>query len=183
MLDVGTLEVLIQTCRTSHESVRPSVRLGAWIFRKMRFSRKRKQFEWLCLLGWPPCNQTTPQIIQRNVLTLILGFNSDLATRLSCSHHTTIWQYPVALYRSDFMFRFCRLYATWLMFALLFFSYKSRYLFRSMSLWSSDQCSWLRTQRPRVRIPRLPDILSSSGSGTGSTQPREHKWGATWKKN
>jgi hypothetical protein len=26
-----------------------------------------------------------------------------------------------------------------------------------------------------VRYPALPDFLSSSGSGTGSTQPREHK--------
>ena len=28
-------------------------------------------------------------------------------------------------------------------------------------------------QRSRVRFPALPDFLSSSGSGTGSTQPRE----------
>jgi len=27
--------------------------------------------------------------------------------------------------------------------------------------------------RSRVRSPALPDFLSSSGSGTGSTQPRE----------
>jgi hypothetical protein len=26
----------------------------------------------------------------------------------------------------------------------------------------------------------LPDFLSSSGSGTGSTQPREVNWGAIW---
>jgi hypothetical protein len=30
-------------------------------------------------------------------------------------------------------------------------------------------------QRYRVRFPALPDFLSSSGSGTGSTQPREDK--------
>jgi hypothetical protein len=35
---------------------------------------------------------------------------------------------------------------------------------------SSGQTSWLQTQRPRVRFPRLPDFLSSSGSGMGSTQ-------------
>ena len=29
-------------------------------------------------------------------------------------------------------------------------------------------------------FPALPDFLSSSGSGTGSTQPREVNWGATW---
>jgi hypothetical protein len=41
----------------------------------------------------------------------------------------------------------------------------------SLSLWSSDQSSWLITQRSRVRFPAPPDFLSSSGSGTGSTQP------------
>ena len=41
------------------------------------------------------------------------------------------------------------------------------------SLWSSGQSFWLQVQRSRVRFPALPDFLSSSGSGTGSTQPRE----------
>jgi hypothetical protein len=31
-----------------------------------------------------------------------------------------------------------------------------------------------------VRFPALPNFLSSSESGTGSTQPRGHNWGATW---
>jgi hypothetical protein len=35
----------------------------------------------------------------------------------------------------------------------------------------------------QVGFPALPDFLRSSGSGTGSTQPREYKWGATWKKS
>jgi hypothetical protein len=38
-------------------------------------------------------------------------------------------------------------------------------------LCSSGQSSWLLIQRYRVRFPALPDFLSSSGSGTGSTQP------------
>jgi hypothetical protein len=38
-------------------------------------------------------------------------------------------------------------------------------------LWSSAQTSWLLPQRSRVRFPALPDFLSSSVSGTGSTQP------------
>ena len=41
------------------------------------------------------------------------------------------------------------------------------------SLWSSGQSFWLQIQRSRVRSPALPDFLTSSGSGTGSTQPRE----------
>ena len=40
-------------------------------------------------------------------------------------------------------------------------------------LWSSGQSFWLQIQRSRVRFPALRDFLSSSGSGTGSTQPRE----------
>jgi len=47
-------------------------------------------------------------------------------------------------------------------------------------LWSSGQSFWLMIERSRVRSPALPDFLSSSGSGTGSTQPREVNWGATW---
>jgi hypothetical protein len=38
-------------------------------------------------------------------------------------------------------------------------------------LWSSGHSSWLLTLRSRVLFPALPDFLSSSGSGTGSTQP------------
>jgi hypothetical protein len=40
-------------------------------------------------------------------------------------------------------------------------------------LWSSGQSFWLQIQGSRVWSPALPDFLSSSGSGTGSTQPRE----------
>ena len=47
-------------------------------------------------------------------------------------------------------------------------------------LWSSGQSFWLQIQRSRFRFPALPDFLSSSWSGTGSTQPREVNWGATW---
>jgi hypothetical protein len=38
-------------------------------------------------------------------------------------------------------------------------------------LWSSGQSSWRLLLRFRVRFPALPDFLTSSGSGTGSTQP------------
>ena len=40
-------------------------------------------------------------------------------------------------------------------------------------LWSSGQSFWPQIQGSRVRSPALPDFLSSSGSGTGATQPRE----------
>jgi hypothetical protein len=40
-------------------------------------------------------------------------------------------------------------------------------------LWFSGQSSSLHIQRSRVRFPALPDFMSSSGSGTGSTQPRD----------
>jgi hypothetical protein len=50
----------------------------------------------------------------------------------------------------------------------------------NFSLWSSGQSSWLQILRSRVRFPVIPDFLRSSGSGTGSTQPREDNWGATW---
>ena len=50
---------------------------------------------------------------------------------------------------------------------------RSCVILRRPPLWSSGQNFWLQTQRSRVRFPALPDFLSSSGSGTGSTQPRE----------
>jgi hypothetical protein len=42
-------------------------------------------------------------------------------------------------------------------------------------LWSSSRSFWLLTQRPRVRLPALPNFLSSSGFGPGYTQPRGDK--------
>jgi hypothetical protein len=50
-------------------------------------------------------------------------------------------------------------------------------------LWSSDQSSWIQIQRSRVRFPALQDFLRNSGSGTGSTQPRDDHWGTAWKKS
>ena len=44
---------------------------------------------------------------------------------------------------------------------------------RNIPLWSSGQSIWLKIQSSRVRFQALPDFLSSSGSGTGSNQPRE----------
>jgi hypothetical protein len=46
-------------------------------------------------------------------------------------------------------------------------------LIKGPLLWSSGQSFWLQIQRSLVRFPALPDFLSS-GSGMGSTQPREY---------
>jgi hypothetical protein len=48
------------------------------------------------------------------------------------------------------------------------------------SLWYSGQSSWLQIQRSLVRFPSLSNFLRSSASGTGSIQPRENNWVATW---
>jgi hypothetical protein len=53
----------------------------------------------------------------------------------------------------------------------IFQEYIPKLWFRVDALWSSGQSSWLLTQRSRIRFPALPDFMSSSGSGTGSTQP------------
>jgi hypothetical protein len=40
-------------------------------------------------------------------------------------------------------------------------------------LWFIRQSSWLQIQKSRVRFQALPDFMTSSGSGTVFTQPRE----------
>jgi hypothetical protein len=49
-------------------------------------------------------------------------------------------------------------------------------------LWSSGQEFLAADLEVRVWFPALPDFLRNSGSGTGSTQPREYNWVANWKK-
>jgi hypothetical protein len=46
-------------------------------------------------------------------------------------------------------------------------------------LWSSGQSSWPQIRGSGFNFRRYQ---TSSGSGTGSTQPREYNWLATWKK-
>jgi hypothetical protein len=45
-------------------------------------------------------------------------------------------------------------------------------------LWSSGHSSWLQIRRPGFDSRHYQK--NSSGSGTGSTQPREYNWRATW---
>jgi hypothetical protein len=61
-----------------------------------------------------------------------------------------------------------------------FFTFSVLLCAQGPPLWSVGQSSWLQMHRSRVWFPALPDFLRSSGSGTGSTQPREDNWGATW---
>jgi hypothetical protein len=60
---------------------------------------------------------------------------------------------------------------------------RTAWLNKRLPLWSSSQSLWLQIQRSQVRFPALPDFLRSSGSGTGSTQPREYNWSAAWRKS
>jgi hypothetical protein len=50
-------------------------------------------------------------------------------------------------------------------------------------LWSRGQSSWLQIQRSGFDFRSYQFFLRSSGSGTGSTQPCEYNWGATWQKS
>jgi hypothetical protein len=49
-------------------------------------------------------------------------------------------------------------------------------------LWSSGQSSWLQNRRPGFDSRHYQE-KKGSGFGTGSTQPREYNWGATWLKS
>jgi hypothetical protein len=51
------------------------------------------------------------------------------------------------------------------------------YLFWPL-LWSSGQSSWLQIRKPGFDSRHYQK--KSSGSGKGSSQPREYNWGATW---
>ena len=67
----------------------------------------------------------------------------------------------------------------------IWISFPQRRIISHQKYWLFPMCQsfWLQIQRSRVRFPALPDFLNSNGSGTGSTQPREVNWGATWIKS
>jgi hypothetical protein len=58
------------------------------------------------------------------------------------------------------------------MLILYLFTDKRQILFEYYPSMATDPEAW-------VRFLALPE-KKSSGSGTGSTQPREYNWGATW---
>jgi ribosomal protein L37E len=82
-------------------------------------------------------------------------------------------------------------YSVQLYFSFLFFSFfstTSYFVFTIICmciwvgrppLWSSGQSSWLQIRRPGFDSWHYQK-KKSSGSGTGSTQPCEYNWGATW---
>jgi hypothetical protein len=59
---------------------------------------------------------------------------------------------------------------------------RHRWKYRRPPLWSSGQSSWLHIQRPGFDSLRCQIFWEVMCLGTGSTQPREYNWGATWKK-
>ena len=64
-------------------------------------------------------------------------------------------------------------------------NYCTMYVFGDRLCGLVVRVSGYRYRGPGFDHPALPDFLSSSGSGTGSTQPREPRevnWGATWMK-
>jgi hypothetical protein len=75
-------------------------------------------------------------------------------------------------------------YLLWsVLMSILLISFLGGWMQLQPHVWSSGQSTWLQIQRSRVLFPALPDFLKSSVSGTGSTQPREYNWGATWYKS
>jgi hypothetical protein len=59
-----------------------------------------------------------------------------------------------------------------------------------LPLWSSGRSSWLQIRRPgfdsrhyQIFWEKKERKENGSVSGTGSTQPREYNWGATWEKS
>jgi hypothetical protein len=97
----------------------------------------------------------------------------------ACSHHTDMylctvrWENILLLFQKTAGFKFLSFGNR--RFDILFQQFVSLRQQGGRPLWSSGHTSWLQTQKFRVRFLVLPDFLSTSGSGTGSTQPHEDK--------
>jgi hypothetical protein len=85
---------------------------------------------------------------------------------------------PSTLPQGQFVFRFFLGFKISVLPCLIF---TLSWTFFRPPLWSSGQSSWLQIRRPGFHSRHYQK--KSSGSGTGSTQPREYNCGATWKKS
>ena len=126
--------------------------------------------------------------IKYMVTTLALkqnGKSKAYPNKMTCSIESTPapapFSFTATCYRALYPIRFLYEYYCWCRRALQ--TLRWHIYVAWPPLWSSGRSFWLQIQRSRVRFPALPDFLSSSGSGTGSTQPREVNWGATWIKS
>ena len=117
------------------------------------------------------------EVFQQSVFLHEAVMTHDKSNRYNGEGQNSNWRLPYASYvRAQRSFDPIPLTLR----LLMSYIYIYIYIWSGPPLWSSGQCFWLQIQRSRVRFPALSDFLSSSGSGTGSTQPREINWGATW---
>jgi hypothetical protein len=116
-----------------------------------------KSYTEKCNSGRP--NRSTPSYRLREMGARILQ-----ATKYNCLHPLGVTITPRGAH-SKLGFETC------LGSGLSFERYVNAVITRRPPLWSSCQTCWLQIQRSRVRFLAPPDFLSSSGSGTGSTQP------------
>jgi hypothetical protein len=143
----------------------------------------------LCYYSWPPVcalgevrGSIAGSSEGSNVCCYIVGLSCcNWSPVITHTHHTIpIWRSGLDQIHCAFCLRRTGLkaravYKPWDCIRILS-------VFNGPPLWSTGQSSWLQIQRSWVRFPALPDFLRNSGSGTGSTQPREDNWGATWMK-
>jgi hypothetical protein len=106
-------------------------------------------------ISWPLMTSYTVEIVRRNV--------SSPSSETTLKTEANISVELLALYKLQGI----TIKETLLSENIFFF----RFEFLWPPLWPSGQTYWLLTQRSRVRFSAIPDFLSSSGSGTGTTHP------------
>jgi hypothetical protein len=108
----------------------------------------------------------------------VIGFH--LKSKKSVPHCSALWHFAIEL-RSTLSSKGVK-FMWWYKLPYSFTEPLSYFCYINTwpPLWSSGQSFWLQIQRSQGRFPALPDVLINRGSETGSTQPREDNWGATW---